>query len=259
MGKNYEGAAGSYEFDDEGCGRILMQIAQFQSGEVVPVDTYVRPPSEVIIGVYRNAEVVRGAVAGAELINSANALSLPGASTSGISGLYGAKIRILPLQSDSPVPDNVTTVVGDLTGVVTNLSAVPDADAGFSSFLDIVDGRRGYGPVLDNVTVLYPEGTVPPLSMLSALEGHGYRVSQVSYTLPLTEDTAAAVMSGLNCSGQVLVSLPAGAEDLTFLLAGSRQTSSVPAVWYVAGDVIVGDPVLVQSTLVYDFLTGTDI
>lgn len=47
---------------------------------------------------YGNAEVFRGAVAGAELINSANALSLPGASTSGISGLYGAKIRILPLQ-----------------------------------------------------------------------------------------------------------------------------------------------------------------
>lgn len=97
MGKNYEGAAGSYGFDDGGCGRILMQIAQFQSGEVVPVDTYVRPPSEVIIGVYGNAKVFCGAVAGAELINSANALSLPGASTSGISGLYGAKIRILPL------------------------------------------------------------------------------------------------------------------------------------------------------------------
>lgn len=141
----------------------------------------------------------------------------------------------------------MTAVVGDLTGVVTNLPAVhtisggrapeevwsvsfvPDADAGVSSFLDIVDGRRGYGPTLDNVTVLYPEGTVPPLSMLSALEGHGYRVSQVSYTLPLTEDTAAVVMSGLNCSGQVLVSLPAGAEDLTVLLAGSRQTGSVPA------------------------------
>ena len=277
MGKNYEGAAGSYEFDDEGCGRILMQIAQFQSGAVVPVDTYVRPPSEVVVGVYGNAEVVRGAVAGAELINSANSLSLPGAATSGISGLYGAKIRILPLQSGSPVPDNVTAVVGDLTGVVTNLPAVhtvsggrapeggwsvsfvPDADAGFSSFLDIVDGRRGYGPGLDNVTVLYPEGTVLPLRMLSALEGHGYHVSQVSYSLPLTEDAAAAVMSGLNCSGQVLVSLPAGAEDLTVLLAGSRQTGSVPAVWYVAGDVIVGDPVLVQSTLVYDFLTGADM
>ncbi len=43
------------------------------------------------------------------------------------------------------------------------------------------------------------------------------------------------------------------------LLAGSRQTGSVPVVWYVAGGGIVGDPVLVQSTLVYDFLTGTDI
>lgn len=68
------------------------------------------------------------------------------------------------------MPDNVTAVVGDLTGVVTNLPAVhtvsggrepeegwsvsfvPDADAGVSSFLDIVDGRRGYGPTLDNVT-----------------------------------------------------------------------------------------------------------
>ncbi|MCZ9312936.1 MAG: hypothetical protein O0V67_06125 [Methanocorpusculum sp.] len=276
MGKKYEGAAGSYEFDDEGCGRILMQIAQFQSGAVVPVDTYVRPPSEVIIGVYGNAEVVRGAVAGAELINTASSLSLPGASTSGISGLYGAKIRILPLSSGSPVPDNVTAVAGDLTGVVTNLPAVlttsggrapkgwsvslvPDGDAGFSSLLDIVDGRRGYEPALDNVTVLYPETTLPSSGMISVLEDHGYRVRQVSYPLPLTETGAAAVMSGLNCSGQVLVSLPESAEDLTVLLAGSRQTGSVPAVWYVAGDVILGDPVQVQSTLIYDYLTGSDI
>jgi ABC-type branched-subunit amino acid transport system substrate-binding protein len=277
MGKNYEGAAGSYEFDDEGCGRILMQIAQFQSGEVVPVDTYVRPPSEVIIGVYGNAEVVRGAAAGAELINSADSLSLPGASTSGISGLYGAKVHILPLLPGSPVPDNVTAVVGDLTGVFTNRPAVqtvsggrapeegwsvslaPDEDAGFSSLLDIVDGRRGYGPALDNVTVLYPENTLLFSGMISVLEDHGYRVSQVSYPLPLTETAAVAVMSGLNCSGQVLVSLPDSAEDLTVLLAGSRQTGSIPAVWYVAGDVIFGDPVLVQNTLVYDYLTGSDI
>lgn len=277
LGKNYEGAAGSYEFDDEGCGRILMQIAQFQSGAVVPVDTYVRPPSEVIIGVYGNVEVLRGAAAGAELINSANSLSLPGASTSGISGLYGAKIHILPLLPGSSVPDNVTAVMGDLTGVVTNLPAVqttsggrgpargwsvslvPDEDAGFSSLLDIVDARREYLPALDNVTVLYPENTLPSSGMISALENHGYHISQVSYPLPLTETVAAGVMSGLNCSGQVLVSLPDGAEDLTVLLAASRQTSSVPTVWYVAGDVLFGDPVLVQSTLIYDYLTGSDI
>lgn len=276
LGKNYEGAAGSYEFDDAGCGRILMQIAQFQSGSVVPVDTYVRPPSEVVIGVYGNAEVVRGAVAGAELINSANTIGLPGAATSGISGLYGAKVRILPLAAGVPVPDNVSAVVGDLTGVFTNLpgvhtvsggrapegwavSLVPDETAGFSSLLRIVDGRRGYGPALDNVTVLYPENTVPSSAVLSILEEHGYSVREVSYPVPLHESDAAAVMGGLNCSGQIVVSIPDSAEDLTVLLAGSRVTGSVPAVWYVFGDVILGDPALVQSTLVYEYLTGSDM
>lgn len=172
MGKNYEGSAGSYEFDTGGAGRVLMQIPQFRSGVVVPVDTYIRPLSEVIIGVYGNAEVVRGATTAAELINNAYDLPLPGAATSGISGLYGAKLRILPLASGAPVPDNVTAVVGDLRGVDTDLpgiravsvdespssgwivSLAPDEDAEFASLLAILDERRGYGTPLVNVTEL---------------------------------------------------------------------------------------------------------
>lgn len=276
MGKNYEGAAGSYEFDSEGCGRILMQIAQFRSGAVVPVDTYVRPPSEVVIGVYGNAEVVRGAEAGAELITGAYAVSLPGASTSGISGLCGANIRVLPLSSGSPVPENVTALVGDLSGVVTALPAVqtvsgrtvpgewsvslvPDEDAGFSSLLRVLDERRGYASSFENVTVLYPEVRLPSSGMILALKQHGYSVVLVSYSLPVTETDAAALIAGLNCSGQIIVSLPYGVEDMTALLAGSRVSGSVPAVWYAGGDVILGDPVLVQSMMIYDYLTGSDI
>ncbi|HJK47404.1 MAG TPA: hypothetical protein O0X81_00620 [Methanocorpusculum sp.] len=276
LGKNYEGAAGSYEFDDDGCGRILMQIAQFQSGSVVPVDTYVRPPSEVIIGVYGNDEVVRGAVAGAELVNSASTVGLPGASTSGISGLYGAKVSILPLVAGYPMPENVTAVIGDLSGVVTDLPGVhtvsknwvpdgwsvslaPDANAGFSLFLDSVDERRGYGTPLNNVTILHPDNTQPPAGTISTLENRGYHVSVVPYSLPLSETEAVALMAGLSCTGQVLVSLPDSAADLTILLAGARQTGSIPAFWYVSGDVILGDPALVQSTLIYDSLIGSDI
>ena len=55
------------------------------------------------------------------------------------------------------------------------------------------------------------------------------------------------------------MSLPDSAADLTILLAGARQTGSIPAFWYVSGDVILGDPALVQSTLIYDSLIGSDI
>ncbi len=278
MGKTYEGAAGSYEFDVSGCGRILMQIAQFRSGAVVPVDTYAPPPSEVVIGVYGNAEVVRGASVAAELVNTASQIDLPGAATSGISGIYGAKVRILPLETGSPVPDEVVAVVGDLSGVVTNrpsvqtvsggagslpgswsVSLVPREEEGFVQLLDILDVRKGYGAGYGNVTLLSPAGHVPSPSVVSAMESHGYTVGQVSYSLPLSEMAAVDLVSGLNCSGGVIVSFPRDAEDLTVLLDAARKTKSLPSVWYVAGDVILGDPKIVQSVLVYDYLTASDI
>ena len=135
-------------------------------------------------------EGVRGAVAGAELVTSASTVGLPGASTSGISGLYGAKVSILPLVAGYPVPENVTAVVGDLSGVVTDLPGVhtvsknwipdgwsvslaPDANAGFSLFLDSVDERRGYGTPLHNVTILHPGNTQPSAGTISTLENRG--------------------------------------------------------------------------------------
>lgn len=277
MGKNYEGSTGSYEFDTGGTGRVLMQIAQFRSGVVIPVDTYLRPPSEVIIGVYGNAEIVRGATAAAEMINNAYNLPLPGAATSGISGLYGAKLRILPLAAGTPVPENVTAVVGDLRGVDTDLPGVwttsrggspssgwivslsPDVDAGFSSLLAILDERRGYGTPLANVTILSPVTLPPSACMLSMLDNRSYQVDQVSYPLPLTEEIAFSIFSGTNISSGVIISIPESAEDLTLLLTAAHRNNAVPAVWYVAGEVILGDPKLVQNTLVYEYLTGSDI
>ena len=50
------------------------------------------------------------------------------------------------------------------------------------------------------------------------------------------------------------MTIPNSAEDdLTVLLAWSWVTGSVPAVWYVFGDVILWDPALIQSTLVYEY------
>ncbi len=276
MGKSYEGAAGSYVFDSEGTGRVLMQVGQFRSGSIVPVDRYVRPPSEIIIGVYGNAEVVRGAAAAAELINGAYSLNLPGASTSGISGLYGAKVVVRSLSYGTPVPDNVSAVVGDLRGVRMNLPAVhtaagevssgswlvslsPDQIAGFSSFLDLVTERRSYDASLQNVTILYPESVRPPAEMVRVLEEKSYAVEQVSYSLPLSESEAVAVFSDLNCSGQILISIPDSAHDLSLFLSASQTCGQIPAFWYVFGDVILGDPKVVQSTLVYDSLISADV
>ncbi|MDV0443978.1 hypothetical protein [Methanorbis rubei] len=276
MDKTYEGAAGSYEFDISGCGRILMQIAQFRSGSVVLVDTYAPPPSEVVIGVYGNVEVVRGATAAAEFINTANQIALPGAATSGISGIYGAKVRILPLESGSPVPSDVVAVMGDLSGVVTNRPAVqtvsgseyragdwsvslsPDEEAGIAQLVTVLDARKSYGHST-NITVLAPEGFVLPSSAASLLEEHGYSVETVSYSLPLTKAGADALFSGQTRPGEVILSFPDGADDLTLLLDAARMSNSLPSVWYVAGDTILGDPKVVQSVLIYDYLTASDI
>ncbi|MDV0442052.1 hypothetical protein [Methanorbis furvi] len=277
MDKTYEGAAGSYEFDISGCGRILMQIAQFRSGSVVLVDTYAPPPSEVVIGVYGNAEVVRGATAAAEFINTASQISLPGAATSGISGIYGAKVRILPLESGSPVPSDVVAVVGDMEGVVTNRPAVqtvsggeyrpgdwsvslaPDEEEGIVQLIGILDSRKVYGSHSSNITLLAPEGVVLSSSAASLLEDHGYSVETVSYSLPLTKAGADVLFSGQNRPGEVILSFPAGAEDLTLLLDAARMSNSLPSVWYVSGDVILGDPKVVQSVQVYDYLAASDI
>lgn len=91
------------------------------------------------------------------------------------------------------------------------------------------------------------------------LGDHSYQVDLVSYPLPLTEETAFSIFSGTNSSSGIIISMPEGAEDLTLLLAAAHRSNAVPAVWYVAGEVILGDPKQVKNTLVYEYLTASDI
>lgn len=273
MGKTYSGAAGSYIFDTDGTARVLMQIAQIHSGEIEPVTTYVRPPEEIVIGVYGNDEVVRGAKAAAEFVNSANTLNLPGASFSGISGLYGAKIRILQLTDD--VPSEIDAVIGDLSVLDSKIMRVPlvqtvstlshnhlktisfspNETAGVDEYLSYFDKRRSFERPYTVVVLTSDELSD---ELISVIRGHSYEPLIISYQ-NLSEEKIISSLTEMEVERPIIISMQKSGADLLKLHSLVVDAGLSLEGWYVLGDTVLGDPKSVQNSLIYENFVAGDI
>lgn len=275
IGKAYEGAAGSYIFDSDGIGRVAMQISQFRSGDVIPVVSYNKPPEEIVIGVYGNAETLRGANVAAEFVNTINSLNLPGASSAGISGLYGAKVLVQQISEGEEIPNGVHAVIGDLENAAASLPSVqtsstfskeissislsPAQNLSAEEFLTGYDSRHNYDGKPYNILVLVPEGTEIPGNLSSVISSHNYVPEIYFYQLPISSGNISALLFDADKNKTIVFSVQETVRDVPVLAAGVKAAGITYDGWFVFGDAVLGDYGAAVNIMTLEYYTSGDL